>query len=110
MSFLLSLQGAYATARRAVTQPIKQSSASSMYRGGEVQPDTAEDVIDTPVSFGNDTTTSNNDVTSENEKVQVEECPRCLRKFNDETNDTILKHIERCISWDDINKEDILCE
>ncbi|XP_029206825.2 TNFAIP3-interacting protein 1-like isoform X2 [Acropora millepora] len=91
-------EGAYATARRAVTQPIKQSSASSMYRGGEVQPDTAEDVIDTPVSFGNDTTTSNNDVTSENEKVQVEECPRCLRKFNDETNDTILKHIERCIS------------
>lgn len=97
-NYALVPRGAYATARRAVTQPIKQSSASSMYRGGEVQPDTAEDVIDTPVSFGNDTTTSNNDVTSEKELVQVEECPRCLRKFNDETNDTILKHIERCIS------------
>lgn len=72
-----------------------------MYRGGEVLPDTAEDVMDTPVSDGNDST-SNNDVTNENKLLQVEECPRCLRKFNDETTDTIFKHIERCISWDDI--------
>ena len=69
-----------------------------MYHGGEVQPDndTVEDVVDSPAD-GNDAEASV--VSDEDEKVVgLEECPRCLRKFDGEDSVTILKHIERCIS------------
>ena len=67
-----------------------------MYHGGEVLPDTVEDVVDSP-SIGKDTEATG--VDDDDEKVVgLEECPRCLRKFDGEDNDTILKHIERCIS------------
>lgn len=68
-----------------------------MYHGGDVYPDTVEDVVDSP-SDGNDIG-ANSGVNSTDENViELEECPRCLRKFDGEDSDTILKHIERCIS------------
>lgn len=72
-----------------------------MYHGGEVLPDRVEDVVDSPADGNADTKapgTSDKDNELEEEVVQLEECPRCLRKFDCEDNDTILKHIERCIS------------
>lgn len=69
-----------------------------MYHGGEVQPDNdmVEDVIDSPVD-NNDAEAAG--VCDEDDKVVgLEECPRCLRKFEGEDSVTILKHIERCIS------------
>lgn len=54
------------------------------------------DVIDSPLD-GNDVE-SDSGVSSKEEVVGLEECPRCLRKFNGEDSDAILKHIERCIS------------
>lgn len=72
------------------------STVASMYRGGEVQPDRVEDVVDLPTSRnmekGGEEDKNKDDV------VQLEECPRCLRKFDGKDNETILKHIERCIS------------
>lgn len=80
-----------------VTHPVSQrSTRTSMYHGGEVYPDTVQDVIDSP-SDGNDIE-SDSGVSSKDEVVGLEECPRCLRKFDGEDSDTILKHIERCIS------------
>lgn len=69
-----------------------------MYHGGEVQPDNdrVEDVVDSPAD-GNDAEAAG--VSDGDEKVVgLEECPRCLRKFDGEDSDAILKHIERCIS------------
>ena len=66
-------------------------------------PDTVEDVVDSPAAAA----AAGNPVTDDvlisfdhdkDETIQLDECPRCLRKFNGEDSDTILKHIERCIS------------
>lgn len=74
----------------------QQATRTSIYHGGEVYPDTVRDVIDSPLD-GNDVE-SDSGVSSKEEVVGLEECPRCLRKFNGEDSDAILKHIERCIS------------
>lgn len=80
-----------------ITHPTsQQATRTSIYHGGEVYPDTVRDVIDSP-SDGNDVE-SDSGVSSKEEVVGLEECPRCLRKFDGEDSDTILKHIERCIS------------
>ncbi|XP_068706018.1 TNFAIP3-interacting protein 1-like [Montipora foliosa] len=84
--------------RGPITQPSKQSSANSMYHGGDVMPDRVEDVVDAPVADGNEAEKNDNGDANSREVVQLEECPRCLKKFNGETSDTIVKHIERCIS------------
>ncbi|XP_020624439.1 TNFAIP3-interacting protein 1-like isoform X1 [Orbicella faveolata] len=86
--------------RGPIAHPASQRSTrtSSMYHGGEVQPDNdmVEDVVDSPAD-GNDADAAG--VNGEDEKVVgLEECPRCLRKFDGEDSNTILKHIERCIS------------
>ena len=82
-----------------VKQPTKKSSANSMYHGGEVTADRVEDVVDTNVADdGNQAEKADSGDNNEPEVVQLDECPRCLKKFNGESNDTILKHIERCIS------------
>lgn len=82
-----------------------------MYHGGEVLPDTVEDVVDSPaaaaaaaaaaVAAAGNADTHNAQISFDSDKdesIQLDECPRCLRKFNGEDSDTILKHIERCIS------------
>nr|XP_058970734.1 TNFAIP3-interacting protein 1-like [Pocillopora verrucosa]XP_058970735.1 TNFAIP3-interacting protein 1-like [Pocillopora verrucosa]XP_058970736.1 TNFAIP3-interacting protein 1-like [Pocillopora verrucosa] len=80
-----------------ITHPTsQQATRTSIYHGGEVYPDTVRDVIDSPLD-GNDVE-SDSGVSSKEEVVGLEECPRCLRKFNGEDSDAILKHIERCIS------------
>lgn len=90
-------RGVIPPTRGLVTHPVGQhSTRTSMYHGGEVYPDTVQDVIDSP-SDGNDIE-SDSGVSSKDEVVGLEECPRCLRKFDGEDSDTILKHIERCIS------------
>lgn len=82
-----------------IAHPASQrSTRPSMYHGGEVQPDNdmVEDVVDSPAD-GNDADASG--VSDDDEKVVgLEECPRCLRKFDGEDSNAILKHIERCIS------------
>ena len=66
-------------------------------------PDTVEDVVDSAAAAA----AAGNAVTDDalisfnhdkDESIQLDECPRCLRKFNGEDSDIILKHIERCIS------------
>lgn len=74
-----------------------------MYHGGEVLPDTVEDVVDSPAAAAAAGNVDTNDAQisfdhDKDEAIQLDECPRCLRKFNGEDSDTILKHIERCIS------------
>ena len=75
-----------------------------MYHGGEVLPDTVEDVVDSPAAAAaaaGNTDTDNAQISFDHDKdeaIQLDECPRCLRKFYGEDSDTILKHIERCIS------------
>ncbi|XP_078383097.1 uncharacterized protein LOC144665683 isoform X2 [Oculina patagonica] len=85
--------------RGPIAHPASQrSTVPSMYHGGEVLPDTVEDVVDSP-SDGKDAAAAGVSNDDDDEKVVgLEECPRCLRKFDGEDNDTILKHIERCIS------------
>ena len=61
-------------------------------------PDRVEDVVDAVVADGNEAEKNDNGDANSPEVVQLEECPRCLKKFNGETSDTIVKHIERCIS------------
>lgn len=70
-------------------------------------PDTVEDVVDSPAAAAaaaaaaGSANTDNAQISfdhDEDEAIQLDECPRCLRKFNGEDSDTILKHIERCIS------------
>lgn len=93
----LTPRGVLPPARGLVTHPASQQSVrTSMYHGGEVYPDTVQDVIDSP-SDGNDVE-SDSGVSSKDEVVGLEECPRCLRRFDGEDSDTVLKHIERCIS------------
>lgn len=74
-----------------------------MYHGGEVLPDTVEDVVDSPAAAAaaGNAVTDDAQISFDHDKdeaIQLDECPRCLRKFNGEDSDTILKHIERCIS------------
>lgn len=74
-----------------------------MYHGGEVLPDTVEDVVDSPAAAAAAGDGVTDDVhisfdSDKDESIQLDECPRCLRKFNGEDSDIILKHIERCIS------------
>ena len=94
--FLVVVQGSV-PARGPIAHPASQRSTTtnSMYHGGEVLPDTVEDVVDSP-SNGKDSESAG--VADDDKVVGLEECPRCLRKFDGEDNDTILKHIERCIS------------
>ncbi|XP_022807973.1 TNFAIP3-interacting protein 1-like [Stylophora pistillata] len=93
----LTPRGVPPPARELVTHPASQQSIrTSMYHGGEVYPDTVQNVIDSP-SDGNDVE-SDSGVSSKDEVVGLEECPRCLRRFDGEDSDTVLKHIERCIS------------
>ena len=88
------VQGSYPP-RGPVAHPASQrSNANSMYHGGEVLPDRVEDVVDSPAG-GNDNEETE---VSDKEGIQLEECPRCLRRFDGEDSDAILKHIERCIS------------
>lgn len=85
-------------ARGPIAHPASQmSTVTSMYRGGEVQPDRVEDVVDLPTSR-NDMEKGGEEDKNKDDVVQLEECPRCLRKFDGKDNETILKHIERCIS------------
>lgn len=94
-----NIQGAIPPRSGPIAHPASQrSTITSMYHGGEVQPDNdmVEDVIDSPAD-NNDAEASG--VNDEDDKVVgLEECPRCLRKFDGEDGVTILKHIERCIS------------
>ena len=72
-----------------------------MYHGGEVLPDTVEDVVDSPAAAAGNADTDDAQISFDHDKdasIQLDECPRCLRKFIGEDSDTILKHIERCIS------------
>ena len=57
-----------------------------------------EDVVDSSAD-GNDAEATCIGVSDDDEKVVgLEECPRCLRTFDGEDGNVILKHIERCIS------------
>ena len=96
--FLAIIQGAVPPHGPIAHPASQRSTRPSMYHGGEVQPDNdmVEDVVDSPAD-GNDADASG--VSDDDEKVVgLEECPRCLRKFDGEDSNAILKHIERCIS------------
>lgn len=94
---LAVVQGSF-PARGPIAHPASQiPSGNSMYHGGEVMPDRVEDVVDSLADGSGSEAAGTSDKDKE-EVVQLEECPRCLRRFDGEDNDTILKHIERCIS------------
>ena len=64
-------------------------------------PDRGEDVVDSASDVKEQGETAAAAAAAderETEELAISECPRCLRRFDEDGKDSILKHIEKCIS------------